>query len=73
MPDRTVYRVAPVDEGWLVELPGDSVKELATSKASAVARALELARRAPSGGVIVVDREGRVEQELDVDPHRPSS
>jgi hypothetical protein len=68
---KTIYRVAPSGGAWVIELAGDSVREFAEDKAEAIARAKELARRAPSGGVLVVDREGRVEQELDVE--RPAS
>jgi hypothetical protein len=64
---RTVYRVAPAGDAWSIELAGDSVREYAAGKAQAIARAKELARRAPHGGVTVVGADGRVEQEIMID------
>ena len=67
MGTKTVYRVAPWGDAWVIELAGDSVKEFADEKGEAIVRAKELARRATSGGVIVVGADGRVEQEIEID------
>jgi hypothetical protein len=64
---KTVYRVAPAGDAWVIELAGDSVREFAPIKGAAIARARELARRAPRGGVVVVGADGRVEEEFDVE------
>lgn len=61
----TLYQVAPVGAGWLVTIPGDSVEELLQTRTEAIARALELARQAPGARVVVLARDGSVEQELD--------
>ncbi len=64
---RTVYRVAPADGAWVIELAGDSVREYAQVKSEAIARARELARRAPKGGVVVYGNDGRLEEEFEVE------
>ncbi len=65
-PGKTTYRVTPVDGEWLIELAGDSVREHALYKAEAIARARELAQRAPNGSVAVFGTDGSLEQEFDV-------
>lgn len=70
MTGRTVYRVRPVDSLWRIELAGDSVAEYAATKGSAIERAKTLARTAPLGGVVVLDRNGSVGQEVEVDKAR---
>ena len=61
-----LIHVAPVGPGWRVSIPGDSVDELVQSRTEAIARALELARGAHTGArVVVLGRDGHVEQELD--------
>lgn len=74
MGEKTVYQVLPLEEGaWRIELAGDSVHELARSRSEAIARARELASRAPVGSVVVIGLDGRVEMEIDVAPRaRPS-
>ena len=67
---KTLYRVSVEGELFKIELAGDSETEYAITKAQAIERAKVLARRAPLGGVIVIGRDGRVEQEIDVDSHR---
>ncbi len=64
---KTTYRVAPIDGAWVIELMGDSVREHASYRAEAVARARELAKRAPNGAVAVFGADGRLELEFDVD------
>jgi len=64
---RTTYRVTPSDGAWVIELAGDSVREYAQGKGEAIARARELARRAPKGGVVVYGSDGRLEEEFEVE------
>lgn len=73
MSGTTLYRVSPENGVWKIELAGDSVTEWSTNKSEAIERARVLARRAPHGAVIVVDREGRVETEIEVDAVKGSS
>lgn len=68
MDGRTVYHVEPEDDLWRVKLAGDSQTEYADTKESAVARAKQLARRAPRAQVVVFDEQGRIEQEIYFDP-----
>jgi len=68
MSGRTVYRVRPSADAWVIELPADSLREVRAHRTEAIARAKELARRAPAAGVVVVDREGNVEEEIVIDP-----
>jgi hypothetical protein len=70
-PGKTTYRVAPIDGAWVIELVGDSVREHASYKAEAIARARELAERAPDGAVAVFDASGKLESQFDV--HRTAS
>lgn len=64
MANRAVYQVIPGHDGWVVRLAGDSLTEIADTKELAVERAKELARRATLGTVLVLARDGRVEQEF---------
>jgi hypothetical protein len=66
-PRKALYRVSPVDGGWVIELAGDSVREHAIEKGEAIARARKLAEEAPIGAVAVYDRDGRLEREFDVE------
>ncbi len=67
MPNKTLYRVSTEGDLFKIELAGDSETEYALTKAQAIERAKVLARRAPIGGVQVIGRDGRIEQEIDVD------
>lgn len=67
MTGKTVYQVRLDGDLWRIELAGDSVTEFATTRAAAIERAKVLARRAPRGGVVVLDRDGKVELELELD------
>lgn len=71
-PRKALYRVSPEDDGWVIELAGDSIREHAHYKGEAIARARRLAEEAPLGAVAVYDRDGRLEQEFDVEHVRPS-
>jgi hypothetical protein len=62
MPEPIVYDVAPAQNGWIVQLPGDSLSEQYESKSEAVARARHLAVR-DRAGVRVLTEAGRVEVE----------
>jgi hypothetical protein len=64
---KTLYRVTTEGELFKIELAGDSETEYALTKAQAIERAKVLARRAPIGGVVVIGRDGRIEQEIDVE------
>ena len=66
MQNKTLYRVSLEGELFKIELAGDSETEYAVTKAQAIERAKVLARRAPIGGVVVIGRDGRIEQEIDV-------
>jgi hypothetical protein len=67
MASKTVYRVAPWGDAWVIELAGDSLKEYADEKGDAIRRAKTLARRAPRGSVVVIGADGGVEQEIEID------
>lgn len=61
---RALLEVVPVDGGWLIRMPGDSLSELRDEKGEAIARARELGRRYDSWRVRVLTRTGGVETEL---------
>lgn len=68
MSARTEYRVRPAGPVWMIELAGDSQQEVRRSRAEAIARARELAGRAPLGRVVVLNDDDEVEETYDVDP-----
>ncbi|HVY46827.1 MAG TPA: DUF2188 domain-containing protein [Minicystis sp.] len=63
--DRFAFHVVPVDRVWKVAMPGDSVPvSLHADKQAAIARALELARRAGGLDVLVCRTDGSIETEF---------
>lgn len=62
---RADYTVEPTAGAWIVRMKGDSVTEAATDKTTAVARALQLARRYQDWSVQVLSSTGAVERQID--------
>ena len=58
-----IYEVKPLGDGWEIRMAGDSVRELATTREAAVARARQLVDGFGSGRVIVRGASGEVEGE----------
>jgi hypothetical protein len=62
---RFAYRVVPIGDAWKVALPGDSVAvSVHDHKATAIARALDLARRGGGLDVLVCRPDGSIETEF---------
>lgn len=61
---QAIFEVVPLDAGWLVRMPGDSVAEVRPTKTDAVKRARELARSYGDWRVRVLTSTGSVEAEL---------
>lgn len=71
---RKTYHVTPRQEGWAVTPTGATRASAATStKAEAVARAKELAKKAHQGQVVIHGRDGRIQTEhtYGSDPYPP--
>jgi hypothetical protein len=70
---RALFEVVPVDGGWLVRMPGDSVSELRGGKSEAIQRARELGRQYDAWRVRVLTASGSLESELSSAPSPPAS
>ena len=63
VPPARVYDVLPVGSEWMIRMAADSEWEMAPTKAAAVTRARELARRYGDWSVRVLSESGGVEAE----------
>jgi 3-methyladenine DNA glycosylase/8-oxoguanine DNA glycosylase len=70
---RATFEVVPVEDTWVIRMPGDSIWETRPTKAEAIQRARELGRRYATWRVRVLSRVGELETELDSPEPPPAS
>ncbi len=59
-----LFEIVPIDDGWVVRMPGDSVFEFRPSKSAAIQRARQLGQSYGTWRIRVLSSSGEVDTEL---------